>query len=121
MDFILGFGIPIAYAIVGVFVSRATYRSRYKRGLTDYINEDDTKFLCIIMGIIWPLLAPIYYPIVWWGKQIGDRFTKFYLHNLPETDRDKEKRLEREAREAKQYIDKLERELEVGPYGKDLI
>lgn len=120
MGWVYGFGIPIAYVILGFLISRATYRSRHKRGLTNYADIDDTVFLSVIMAIIWPFLAPIYFPIVWWGVSISDAVERFYKHNLPETRDEKERRLEREAREAKNRVDQLERELGIGPYQKDL-
>lgn len=121
MGWILGFGIPISYIVAGFYTSRAAYRSRHKRGLNSYGDDEDTMFLCILMTIIWPVLAPPYFFVVHWGKAIKHKVISFYKHNLPETNKEKERRLEHEAREAKAYIDRLEREMEVGPYKKDLI
>ena len=128
MGWILGFGIPLAYVMLGLFISRATYRSRIKRDLNGYIDSDDTFFLCVLMFVSWPLLAPFYFPIVWWGASGKNLVESFYKHNLPESNRNKRLRLEREASEAKREstkkqnrIDELEKELGIGPYSKDLI
>lgn len=128
MGWILGFGIPIGYLVMGLLTSRAAYRSRHKRDLNGYIDIDETVMLCVMMVVFWPALAPIYFTIVTLGSH--DLVKRFYNHNLPETRREKENRLEREAREARRkiaqqekekvrlekYIDDLEREVKVGPY-----
>lgn len=128
MGWILGFGIPIAYVVLGLFISRATYRSRIKRDLNGYADEEDTLYLTVLMFLGWPLLALFYFPIVWWNASGINVIEAFYNHNLPETNREKQMRLERETREAKaesiakqSRIEELERELGIGPYSKDVI
>lgn len=131
MGWILGFGIPIAYTVIGAYLSRALYRSRHKRGFTDnYIDSEDTTILSVIMFFLWPLMAWWYFPYVWTDKSGHKLIEKFYKHNLPETYRERERRMraeiqqakldKREAEKAKSkreaYIDQLERELKVGPY-----
>lgn len=139
MGWLLGFGIPIAYVIIGAFLSRAQFRSRHKRGLRDsYYDREDTNFAAGIMFFCWPAIAPVYFPWVWIEAHKdgpSNMIEAFYKRNLPETNHQKQMRLQREAFEARRQaqeaeqektklqkrIDTLERELEIGPYAKDII
>lgn len=112
MGWILGFGIPISYFVLGFYLSRAVYRSRHKRGLTGYYNSTDTHMTCTMMVIFWPILAPIYFSTVKWQKSgWGNPVESFYKKSLPESDSKKEQRTWEEKNALQSRIRDLEYEL----------
>lgn len=124
IDIILGVGIPIAYIVVGLFMSRAAYRSRVRRDLTQAnsfdmgMNKIDTGFICSLMFLLWPLMALPYFLCTGImgtnGATLATLFRTFMDHNLPESNREKERR-QRDKKDTMQArIRQLERELRIG-------
>lgn len=120
MGWLLGFGIPIAYVVIGAFVSRAAWRSRHKRGLTGwYGDDDDSQILSFLMFLIWPVLAPVYFTTItvqrlFHTQSLPELVEKFYKHNLPETNETKRLRKLTEEKERRDKIKALEKELGIG-------
>lgn len=113
MSWILGFGIPVVYFVIGFYTSRAVWRSRHKRGLNDCVNDLDTKMACFFMVWFWPLFCPVYFLTVLGQKKgvNGNVFERFYNHNLPESNHAKEERRRQEKYELQSRIRDLEYEL----------
>jgi hypothetical protein len=109
MGYLLGFGIPITYLVVGLFFSRATYRSRYKRDLVGCsVNRVDTEGLCGTMVWTWPLLGPIYFLLVRFRGEKKTALHRFYTSNLPESDYEKKIRVAQEKWELRTRVRELE-------------
>lgn len=116
MGWLLGFGIPIGYILTGFLLSRAVFRSRHKRGHTGWSNDVDTQMTCAIMVITWPILAPIYFPLVvimglFKTRSLAELGSKFYNHRLPLTNEEKRVRELRAQKERQTEIKRLEKEL----------
>lgn len=118
MGYLLGFGIPIAYIVTGLFLSRAVYRSRYKRGHTAAYDDVDTTMTCIMMGVFWPVFALFYFPIVWFRGTTQTAFHRFYTSNLPETNAQKEVRARQKEWDYRNKIHKLELDCGLTPTEK---
>ena len=120
MSYLLGFGIPIGYIVMGFYWSRAMYRSRYKRLRYSYKwNSIDNTFGCGFMVILWPVMGPIYFlTVACQNATKGNLFVRFYNHKLPETAREKRNREYEEKQAMQTRIRDLERELGIGPYAK---
>jgi len=119
MGWLLGFGIPIGYILTGFLLSRSVYRSRHKRGYNTYHDEFDTSAVCGIMVLTWPILAPFYFGTVvvlgiFESKSLGTLGSKFYKHNLPETNEEKRLRKLRAVKDQQRQIRELEKELGIG-------
>lgn len=123
MGWVLGFGIPIAYIVIGALLSRASWRSRHKRGLNvgpyGYYSDMDSQFLAFFMLLWWPILAPAYFTTVaiqqaFHARSLSDLLEKFYNHNLPETNETKRLRKLTETKARQDKIKALEKELGIG-------
>lgn len=123
MGWVLGFGIPIAYCVVGALFSRASWRSRHKRGLNvgsyGYYSDTDSQFLAFFMFLWWPILAPAYFTTItiqraFHAHSLSELVEKFYNHNLPETNETKRLRKLTEAKARQDKIKSLEKELGIG-------
>lgn len=116
MGWLLGFGIPIGYIVMGFLLSRAVYRSRHKRGYNEWNHDVDTQMTCAIMVVTWPIFAPIYFTVVvimglFKTRSLAELGGKFYNHHLPLTNEEKRVRELRAQKERQQEITRLEKEL----------
>ena len=123
MAWILGFGIPISYIVLGLLSSRVIYRSRYKRDLTRGYDID-TGPICFLVGTFWPVALPGYVVAVGFKgdeKTLFHRFFKwFYKGNLPESNKAKELRRKQESWDYRKRIHDLELECGLKPTEKYL-
>lgn len=120
MGYLLGFGIPIAYLVTGLFMSRALWRSRHKRGLNGTYDTVDSEMMAGLMVFLWPLFAPVYFPLVATKGDYTTGLHRFYNTNLPETNEEKELRRKQEAWDYRKRIRDLELECGLKPTEKNL-
>lgn len=118
MGFILGFGIPIAYVLGGMFSARAVWRSRYKRDLAG--RYDDAEILAFFVGMFWPVMLPFYAFSIGLKGQHENVWQRFFKANLPETNKEKALRLRQKDWDQRKRIRDLELECGLEPTEKHL-
>lgn len=119
MGWLLGFGIPIGYAVMGFLLSRSVYRSRHKRGHNSWSDSVDTEMVCLFMALTWPIFAPFYFTTVvvlglFRTRSLTELGSKFYNHRLPMTNEEKRLKELEAKRETQRKIKALEKELGIG-------